>query len=43
MLTIISRADFTQRLDNLADTDKVFRRLIDIFSARLRGEVSRRR
>jgi len=42
VLTSISRENFQHRLDKLAESDKVFRRLIDIFAARLRGEVSRR-
>lgn len=37
-LTVITRADLDQRLSKLSETDKVLRRLIDVFVERLRGQ-----
>lgn len=37
-LTIITRADLDQRLSKLNESDKVLRRLIDVFVDRLRGQ-----
>ena len=39
-MTVITRDDLDQRLAKLSDSDKVLRRLIDVFVDRLRGQSS---
>ena len=38
-MTVISREDLAARLGRLAETDKVLRRIIDVFVDRLRGQA----